>query len=67
MSEIRLPWLELIPAWYEIGIFNKTTLVINIHPKALPLLDLLKPEAPIVKYYEKEFNLPAFILPTAEH
>ncbi len=66
MSKIRLPWRELIPAWYEIGISNKTTLVVSIHPKALSLFDILKPESPIIGHYKKEFSLPAFILPTAE-
>lgn len=66
MSKIRMPRKDLIPAWYEIRIYEKTTLVINIHPKALSLLDILKSDSPIVKHYEKEFDLPNFIMPTAE-
>lgn len=66
MNKIRMPWKDLIPAWYEIGIYEKTTLVINIHAKVLSLFDMLKSDSPIVKHYEKEFDLPSFIMPTAE-
>ncbi len=66
MSKTRVPWRESIPAWYEIGIHEKTTLIISIHPKALTLFDILKPDSPIVAHFKKKFELPDFIMPPVE-
>lgn len=67
MNKTRVPWRELIPAWYEIGIHEQTTIVVKIHHQALSLFDILKPDSPIVLYYVKKFGLPTFVMPTAEH
>lgn len=64
MDEMPVSTRKSIPAWYQIGIYTDTTLVIKIHPKAKSLLDKLKGEAPIISAYKQKFNLTEFIPPS---
>ncbi len=64
-DKIRVPDIEDIPAWYEIGIKDASTILIRIHKQAMGLLDLMKKDPPIKKYFQQNFpKFPEFIAPS---
>lgn len=56
---------ENIPAWYEIGVRNKTDIVVRTHRKIVPVLEQkMVGRAPLIESLRKELKLPEFIGPT---
>lgn len=56
-----------VPAWYELGIRNKTDIMVRVHKKPMRFIEQkLTAKAPIVERLQEELHLPKFIAPTEE-